>query len=176
MAERYEKWMKARYGNDHPQYAVAIGELAELLRVANRLAEAEPLMRSALVIEEGELRFRSPKGRDEDQQSGRPTIMANRLIEAEPLLRRAVAIDEKAFGPDHFKVARDLSNLAMLLKNSNRITEAELLMRRGLEITEKRRGPNDLYVSVSLGNLAELLEIKPAYRGGTIIAPRFGHR
>jgi hypothetical protein len=41
---------------------------------------------------------------------------ADRLAEAEPLFRRAIAIDEKSLGPEHPNVARDLYNLAELLR------------------------------------------------------------
>ena len=56
---------------------------------------------------------------------------------AEPLMRRALAIDERSLGADHPNVARDLSNLAQLLKDTNRLAEAEPLMRRALAIDEK---------------------------------------
>ena len=38
------------YGPVHPQVAIALNNLATLLYVTNRLAEAEPLMRRALLI------------------------------------------------------------------------------------------------------------------------------
>ena len=39
----------------------------------------------------------------------------------------ALVIDEKSFGENHPNVARDLNNLAQLLKATNRLTEAEPL-------------------------------------------------
>ncbi len=61
-------------------------------------------------------------------------IIALRLGEAEPLMRRALAIDEASYGDSHPDVARDLNNLAHLLKATNRLDEAKLLMRRMVEI------------------------------------------
>jgi hypothetical protein len=49
-------------------------------------------------------------------------------------MRRALDIDERSFGNDHPNVARDLYNLAKLLKSTNRLAEAEPLMRRALLI------------------------------------------
>jgi signal transduction histidine kinase len=49
-------------------------------------------------------------------------------------MRRALAIDEASYGPEHPDVARDLNNLAQLLKATNRLAEAEPLSRRMLEI------------------------------------------
>ena len=82
----------------------------------------------------------------------------NRRSEAEPLLRRALAIDEQSFGPDHPNVARDLNNLAQLLKATNRLSEAEPLMRRALAIFEHSFGPNHPNVATNLNNLAQLLQ------------------
>ena len=38
------------YGPDHPNVAIDLNNLAQLLQATNRLAEAEPLMQRALVI------------------------------------------------------------------------------------------------------------------------------
>ena len=55
-------------------------------------------------------------------------------------MRRALAIDEQSLGPDHPNVARDLNNLAPLLKDTNRLAEAEPLMRRALAILSRSLG------------------------------------
>jgi hypothetical protein len=63
----------------------------------------------------------------------------NRLSEAEPLYRRALAIDEKSFGPDHPNVARDLNNLAELLRATNRLSVAflEVASPKGSRFSER---------------------------------------
>ena len=38
------------YGSDHPNVAIRLNNLAQLLQATNRLADAEPLMRRALEI------------------------------------------------------------------------------------------------------------------------------
>ena len=45
-------------------------------------------------------------------------------------MRRALKIDEQTFGKSHPYTARDLNNLAQLLKATGRFSEAEPLMRR----------------------------------------------
>ena len=40
------------FGPDHPDVAIDLNNLAQLLKATNRLAEAEPLMRRALEIDE----------------------------------------------------------------------------------------------------------------------------
>ena len=76
---------------------------------------------------------------------------------AEKLYRRALAIDEGSFGAGHPKVAVDLNNLAILLKDTNRLDEAEPLMRRALAIDEGSFGPGHPNVATDLNNLAGLL-------------------
>ena len=61
LAERLAEVIKSRDGEDLPQYAVAINNLAQLLQDTNRLAEAEPLMRRALAIDEKSLGPDHPK-------------------------------------------------------------------------------------------------------------------
>ena len=43
---------EASYGPDHPDVAIDLNNLAQLLQATNRLGEAEPLMRRALAIDE----------------------------------------------------------------------------------------------------------------------------
>ena len=135
-----------------------LNNLAQLLEYTNRLAEAEPLMRRTLAIDERSLGPDHPSvARDLNNLAG---LLHNsdRLVEAEPLYRRALAIDEKSLGPDHPSVARDKDNLAALLVGTNRLAEAEPLMRRALAINEKSLGPDHPEVAISLNNLAVLLE------------------
>ena len=71
-----------------------------------RYAEAEPLYRRALAIDEQRLRPRPSRCRCCLNNLAQLLQDTNRLGEAEPLMRRALAIDEKAYGPDHPNVAR----------------------------------------------------------------------
>jgi tetratricopeptide (TPR) repeat protein len=99
------------------------------------------------------------------QVTGRPG-------EAEPLLRRALAIDEKHYGPDHIKVAADLTSLTVfLLRTDKRPREAEPVARRALAIFEKSFGPDNPDVAAGLNNLGVALlstdrldEAEPLFR------------
>lgn len=55
LAQRSVALTKAQHGEDDPQYALALTNLAGLLQATNRLAEAEPLFRGALAIDEKRL-------------------------------------------------------------------------------------------------------------------------
>ena len=104
------------YGPDHPDVAIRLNNLANLLRATNRLGEAEPLYRRALAICEASYGPDHPESRPASTISRSLLQATNRPGEAEPLFRRALAIDEASFGPDHPNVATDLNNLACLLK------------------------------------------------------------
>jgi tetratricopeptide (TPR) repeat protein len=78
--------------------------------------------------------------------------------EAELLMQRALEIDEHSFGKDHPDVARNLNNLALLLKDTNRLAEAEPLMRRALEINEHSLGKDHPNIAKALSNLALLFQ------------------
>ena len=88
----------------HPNVAIRLNNLAPLLQATNRLAEAEPLMRRALAIDEQSTDRNIPTS-PPPQQPGGLLQATNRLAEAEPLMRRALAIDEQSYGPDHPDVA-----------------------------------------------------------------------
>jgi tetratricopeptide (TPR) repeat protein len=119
-------------------------------------AEAEPLLRRALVIREQAL---GPEHADTaDSLNNLAWLCRNqgRYAEAEPLYRRALAIREKALGPDHHHTASSLNTLAWLYHNQGRYAEAEPLYRRALAIREKALGPDHSYTANSLYYLARL--------------------
>ena len=72
-------------------------------------------------------------------------------------MRRALEIDEASFGKDHPNVARDLNNLAQLLKATNRLEEAELLMQRTLGIFAASLGISHPNTSIMSNNYRQLL-------------------
>jgi tetratricopeptide (TPR) repeat protein len=134
-----------------------LNQLGLFLNTKAAYADAEPLLRRALALDE------STFGPDDPNVALRLNNLAhllqttNRLAEAEPLMRRALAIDERCFGPDHSDVARDINNLAHLLEQTNRLEEAEPLLARGVAIFEKTLGDSHPSFATALGNLALLL-------------------
>ena len=93
------------FGPEHPNVAIRLNNLAQLLQDTNRLAEAEPLMRRALAIDEKSLGPEHPNVARDLNNLAQLLQATNRLAEAEPLMRRALAIDEKSLGPEHPSVA-----------------------------------------------------------------------
>ena len=131
-----------------------------LLRATNRLAEAEPLLRRALAIDEKSFGPEHPNVANRLNNLAGLLSATNRLAEAEPLFRRALAITEKSFGPEHPNVATGLNNLAELLRNTNRLAEAEPLSRRHLRILAEfghRTGHEHPHFRAAINNYAGLL-------------------
>jgi tetratricopeptide (TPR) repeat protein len=147
-----------RLGPEHPSTARALNNLATLLHYTNRPAEAEPLMRRALAIDEVSYGNDYPVVAMDLNNLASLLQATNRLAEAEPLMRRALAIVEVSNGTDHPNVAITLNNLAQLLKATNRLAEAEPLMARVVEIFEISYDNNHPNVATALNNLAQLLQ------------------
>ena len=158
-AERYYRKAAAIEDQD-PFYLDAH---ATILQKMGQYADAEPLFRRALAIDEKAL------GKDHPDVASSLNNLALLLYsqgkygEAEPLCRRALAIHEKALGKDHPDVAIDLNNFALLLYSQGKYGEAEPLYRRALVIREKALGPDHPDVATSLNNLAELLRAEGKY-------------
>src|SRR6516225_2497273 len=131
IAERYVALARQKHGDNHTEYAAAIGWLANVYQAQGRYAEAEPLYNLAHL-------YRA----------------LSRYAEAEPLYKRTLAIYEKAFGGEHPWVAVALNNLAGLYGAQGRYAEAEPLYKRSLAITEKVLGADHPSVATSLNNLA----------------------
>jgi tetratricopeptide (TPR) repeat protein len=89
---------EASYGPHHPDIPTGLNNLAELLRVTNRLAEAEPLIRRALAIGEAN-GPNHPAVALYLNNLALVLVTTNRAAEAEPLMLRALAI---RMDPDQF--------------------------------------------------------------------------
>jgi len=126
-------------GQNHPDVATSLNNLAELYRAKADYDKAEPLYKRALAINE--------KAFGPDHPNVAPIL--NNLAElynakadydkAEPLYKRALAINEKALGPDHPKVAETLENLAKLYRATKRTTEAKELEKRAAKIKASKK-------------------------------------
>ena len=145
---------QAKLGPDHPNMAVALGNLADTYRALGRAAEALPLLERALRIIEAAL---GPDHPDVAVALGNlaGTYRAlGRAAEALPLFERALRITEAALGPDHPDVAVALGNRGSAYRDLGRAAEALPLFERALRITEAALGPDHPNMAVALGNLA----------------------
>ncbi len=102
--------------------AVALNNLAALLQDTNRLAEAEPLMRRALAIDEQSYGAEHPNVANDLNNLATLLKVTNRLAEAEPLMRRCIAIlgeFMRKTGHEHPHMQTDLKNYRGILRAMN---------------------------------------------------------
>jgi CHAT domain-containing protein/tetratricopeptide (TPR) repeat protein len=134
-----------------------------LYRDRARYAEAEPLYKRAIAIDEKALGPDHPNVGTALNNLAELYDTQGLYAEAEPLYKRALAIDEKALGPDHPSVGVYLNNLASLYWRQGRYAEAEPLLKRALAIAEKTLGPDHPNVGTHLSNIAELYDAQGRY-------------
>jgi CHAT domain-containing protein/tetratricopeptide (TPR) repeat protein len=148
---------------------------------AGRFAEAEPLLKRVLAIQERALGPEHPETGATLNMLAVVYYSQARYTDAEPLSKRAVAIYEKLFGRDHHFTAVVLHTLAGVYKGQARYAEAEPLYRRALASREKALGRQHPEVVSTLTDLADLyraqgrtteaealLKVAPVIQGKTI--------
>ena len=107
-AQELERLVKARFGANHPDYAVALNKLA-------KDTEAAGLFERALAIQEKAL---GANHADVGQSLHNLALVyqdQGKYAEAEELYNRALVIREKALGANHADVAQTLHNLATVI-------------------------------------------------------------
>lgn len=149
-----------RYGAESPLLALDLNNLAEVYRLMGRHADAEPLYKRAIALDES-------AGED---NPGLATSLNNlallyrtqgRLKEAEPLYKRALILLEKALGPKHPDVAKNLNNLAMLYRMQGAPEKARPLQERALAIAAESLGAEHPTTKLMRRNM-ELVDAPPA--------------
>lgn len=151
-------------GPDRPEVAAALNNLAAALHAAGRNAEADPLLRRALVIADA--------ARDDKLTASILNTLALVLTDlgeparAEPVLRRSIALFEKSVGPDALEVGKAFNNLAMLHRLSGQYETAEAELRRALPMYEKYLGAGHPLTAIVLNNFYTLLAEQKRYAEG----------
>jgi tetratricopeptide (TPR) repeat protein len=133
-----------------------LNNLSTLYDTQGRYADAEPLFKRSLAIQEKSLGPDHPFVATSLKNLAFLYQNQGRYSDAEPLCLRSLAIREKSFGPDHPDVANLLNNLAGLYYVEARYSDAEPLFKRSLGIFEKALSPDHPEVANSLNNLARL--------------------
>jgi tetratricopeptide (TPR) repeat protein len=132
---------KRSFGPEHPDVSATLNNLAMLLQAANRLVEAEPLMRDmnrpaeaeplirrALLIFEQSLGPEHPNVAITLHNLGQSLQDTNRLTEAEPLMRRGEEIlvhFQRLAGYPHPQLETACRHYETLLQKMGR-TQAEI--------------------------------------------------
>ncbi len=129
--------------------------LAQWLREARRLWDAEPFGRRALLIAEKNHGVGHPETVRDLRVLAAILRESRRFDEAEKLYRRAIAILEKQAGSD---LTPDLYSLAACLRARNHLAAAEKSLRRVLQIETRRFGAHHRRVAIAEHTLGAVLE------------------
>ncbi len=156
-------------GDNYPDIAISLNNLAELYQSQGRYSEAEPLLKEALAIDKKQLGDNDPATAASLNNLAVFYIDQKRYIAAEPLLKEALAIDKKQLGDNHPATARTLNNLALLYQSQGRYTEAEPLLKEALAIRKKQLGDNHPDTAASLNNLALLYQSQGRYTDAELL-------
>ncbi|MCA2718011.1 MAG: tetratricopeptide repeat protein [Microcystis sp. M169S2] len=156
LAEQALAIRKQQLGENHPDSASSLNNLAGLYESQGRYSEAEPLYTQALAIRQQQL------GANHISTANSLNNLANlyhrqgRYAEAEPLFKQALAIRKQQLGDNHPDTATSLSSLAALYYSQGRYSEAEPLFKQALAISKQQLGDNHPDTATSLNNLAAL--------------------
>ena len=137
LAQKQLEIRRKLLGDEHPDVASSLNNLASFLNAKGDYAGAEPFYREALAMR------RKLLGDEHPDVAGSLNNLAN-LLEAkgdyagaEQLYREALAMHRKLLGEEHPSVATGLNNLAILLQAKGDYTGAETLYRESLAMRRK---------------------------------------
>ena len=150
-------------GDDHPDVATRLNNLALLYQTQGRYSEAEPLFLQA--IDSGKRSL----GEDHPDVATYLNNLAllywaqGRYSEAEPLYLQAIDSGKRSLGEDHPDVATRLNNLASLYQDQGRYSEAEPLFLQALSISKRSLSDDHPNVARGLSNLANVYQAQGRY-------------
>ncbi len=154
---------KARMGNDHPDVATSLNNLAGLYYSQGCYSEAESLYLQALKRRRCLLGTNRLELAITLNNLGLLYYAQERYQEAEPLYLEALRLRkrfQKNYSPD---IAATLNNLGLLYYAQGRYSEAEPLYREALELRQSILGHHHLDVATTLNNLASLYDAQGRY-------------
>ena len=143
-------------GEQHPDYANSLNNLALLYESLGDSAKAEPLYRQALDINRQVLGEQHPGSATSLNNLAMLYKSRGDFAKAEPLFRQALEINRTVLGEQHPAYATNLNNLAALYKSIGDATKAEPLYIQALEIRRSVLGELHPDYATSLNNLANL--------------------
>jgi tetratricopeptide (TPR) repeat protein len=163
LAEQALAISKQQLGDNHPDTAASLHNLAGLYQSQGRYSEAEPLYKQALAISKQQLGDNHPLTATILNNLAGLYRVQGRYSEAEPLYKQALAISKQQLGDNHPDTAASLHNLAGLYQSQGRYSEAEPLYKQALAIIKQQLGDNNPATATSLNNLAGLYRVQGRY-------------
>lgn len=147
-----------KFGPTDPRLATSLGNLATVYTAQDRSAQAEPLLKRSLAIEEKELRRGDPRLAVTINNLALSYHYQGKYAQAEPLFSRALGILERASPgtSDPAALPATLSNLGDTYLAQRKYSEAQASYQRSLSYAERFLGPTHPGVALSLTHLANV--------------------
>ncbi|WP_272005687.1 tetratricopeptide repeat protein [Roseovarius sp. ZX-A-9] len=145
---------RSTIGEEHPNYATRLNNLALVVAAQDRNEEAEELYREALKIIRATIGAGHPAYATHLNNLALVVQAQGRHAEAEGLYREVLEIDRATIGEGHPGYATDLNNLAYAVQAQGCHAEAEGLYREALEIDRATIGTGHPDYATHLNNLA----------------------
>ena len=143
-------------GENHPDYAASVHDLACLYANQGEYARAEPLLRQALEIRKKVLGENHPDYAANVDDLACLYANQGEYARAETLLRQALEIRKKVLGENHPDCAASLRDLGLLYQAQGEYRQAEPLLLQALEVRKKVLGENHPDYARSLNDFARL--------------------
>jgi tetratricopeptide (TPR) repeat protein len=151
------------FGEEHPDTARGLHNLANVYLELGNYAEAEKLYQSALTIKEKTLGPQDTSTAQTLHYRGVLNYSLGKYAEAATFYQRALAIRERNLGKDHIVTAQTLHNLGALNYSLGKYAEAATFYQRALAIRESKLGKEHSATAYSLNNLGQLYQVQGKY-------------
>jgi serine/threonine-protein kinase len=146
---------RRQFGDNHPDVATSLNNLAVVIRQTGQRAEAMRLHREALAIQERALGPRHPEVALTLTRLG--IVTTGDSVAAESLFRAARDIQRSALGAEDPDIVNTNLLLVGVLRGRGANDEAEALLRENLTISQRRLGSQDPSTAASMTRLGSFL-------------------
>ena len=150
-------------GNEHPDVATSLNNLAGLYDSQGKYEEAEPYYQQSLAMMRKLLGNEHPHVATSLNNLAGLYKSQGKYEEAEPYYQQSLEMWRKLLGNEHPDVASSLNNLAGLYDSQGKYEEAEPYYQQSLEMRRKLLGNEHPDVAQSLNNLAGLYKSQGKY-------------
>ncbi|MBW4598551.1 MAG: tetratricopeptide repeat protein [Calothrix sp. FI2-JRJ7] len=154
---------KIRFGENHPNVASSLNNLAAIYHYQERTKEAEILLLQALKLEKKLKRLDYYCTNITLNNLAEVYRTQKRYSEAEPLYQQALELQKRHWGDKHPKLSSTLSNLAGLYCDQQRYSEAEPLYLQALELSQSLEGGQHPTLVACMSDMAKLYSLQGRY-------------
>jgi tetratricopeptide (TPR) repeat protein len=146
------------HGPDHPNVAIQLNNLGNVLWAQGDLAGARAAFERAIHIDEATYELEHPQVAIYVNNLGNVLRDLGDLVEARAAYERAIRIGEATYGPEHPNVAIRVNNLGSVLRAQGDLAGARAAFERAIRIGEATYGPEHPQVAIYVNNLSRVLQ------------------